>query len=1079
MFTAMFFAISSIAQVTTSSMSGRITDKNGSLPGATVLVKHIPSGTSYGTVTNNDGRYIIQGMRVGGPYTIEFSYVGYNTAKYENIQLYLGEPYILNVRLVEGKTIEGIEITAESMNSNMNTERAGAVTAIDQRAITSIPTTTRSLNDAIKLTPQATSSASGPALGGGNYRQSYVSVDGAAFNNAFGIGQNIPSGGSPISLDALDQISISLTPYDVRQSGFLGGSIQAVTKSGTNKLHVSVYDYFTNDTFLGKKYGDKDSTNNYQKLNLSETLKNTVGINIGGPIIKDKLFYFVNFEYETDIATGQTRLARENEDQEWGSENQYNRPTVSQMDEIRNYLMENFNGYDPGRYQNYSTNTPDYKLLARIDWNINKDHKLNVRFTQTSNKYSSDPSSSISPFSSNVYNRNTVGRTSMNALYFESARYYQEQNFMSIAGELNSSFLNGKLNNVFRATYSKQHEPRSFVGDLFPTVDILENDSVLTTFGPDPFTYGNLRDVSTVIVTDEISYQLGKNTFTGGLQFEWDKTKNGYMQGGAGYYVYNSWQDFVENNAPKSFMITHPNNNELTQEYPSFTYMQYSVYLQDEVAFSENFKGTLGLRVEVPTYPSLANNYNIEFTEGWTDGDGVHHETFPNYATSDMPSAKVNFSPRLGFNWDILGNRNLVLRGGTGIFTGRLPFVWIVSVAGNSNVIQAQYIAENNVPITFYDNIDGILEALYGGAFEKQELSAPTSPTLLSKDLRMPQNWKSSLALDINLFWGIKATVEGIYSKELTSVAVTKLGIEQSGSVELIEGVDERETWVSQGIRNSLGRNITPYLIENTDNKGWYYSVTAMLEKKFDKGFTAMVAYTRSESKSAIDGSGDQITSAFSIDSYVSGANNHDLGYSSYVTPDRFIASVSYSKEYAKYFASTISLFYEGYRYGYAGTWGYSRYSYTLSSNVVGDGGASNLLYVPTETELDKMNWASETDKTNFWTFVQEDKYLSSMIGKYTERNGAIMPWRHTINLKFMQDFYFFIADQRNTLQVGVDIYNLANLLNPSWGNVSQLSSNAILAYNNGEYSFTNPKWNKYAGTMSTWAVSFSLRYIF
>ena len=463
-----------------------------------------------------------------------------------------------------------VVVSAEAISNGMDSDRAGATTAVNSEQIATLPTITRSLNDVLALTPQAASTSNGLAIGGGNYRQSYVTVDGAAFNNAFGIGGNLPAGGSPISLDALEAMTINITPFDVRHSGFTGGAINAVTKSGTNQWHVSVYDYFTNDGLIGTKYGKKDEFGNFpENLKLNKSLDNTAGISVGGPIVKDKLFFFMNFEYQSDVDPGQSSFARETEEDEYGGGTQYNRPTVDKMEEIKNYLQTTY-GYNPGRYQNYSASTPDYKLLARLDWNAGANDKINVRYSLVKNKYSTAPSSSINPLSSSVYNRNTYGRTSEYALYFESSRYFQEQNFSSVAAEWNHSFLSGRANNMLRATYSRQFEPRSFVGDLFPTVDILEpledgTPAVYTSFGPDPFTYGNLREVNTAVVTDELSLLTGVHNFTFGLQYEFDNTKNGFMQGGAGYYVYNSWQDFVDNANPRAFAITYGNNTNHTQ----------------------------------------------------------------------------------------------------------------------------------------------------------------------------------------------------------------------------------------------------------------------------------------------------------------------------------------------------------------------------------------------------------------------------------------------------------------------------------------------------------------------------------
>ena len=1097
-FVAMIASISLMAQVTTSSISGKITDSNkATLPGATIVATHTPSGSQYYAVADANGTYRLLNIRPGGPYTIDVRMVGFQTVKQEGITATLGETKILNVRLKEEAVgLSEVAVVAEAISNGMDSDRAGATTAINNEQITTLPTISRSLNDVLSLTPQASVLGGQLSIGGGNYRSSYVTVDGAAFNNAFGIGGNLPAGGSPISLDALETMTISITPFDVRHSGFTGGAINAVTKSGTNKWHVSVYDYFTNDGLIGSKYGKKDELGNFpDRLKLNSSLDNTVGISVGGPIVKDKLFFFVNFEYQSDVDPGQTQFARENEQADWGGGTQYNRPTVEKMDEIKDYLMTKYN-YNPGRYQNYSASTPDFKLLARLDWNAGANDKINIRYSLVKNKYSTSPSSSINPLSSSVYNRNTYGRTSEYAMYFESSRYFQEQNFSSIAAEWNHSFLSGRANNMLRATYSNQNEPRSFVGKLFPTVDILEfledgTPAVYTSFGPDPFTYGNLRKVQTAVVTDEVSLLTGVHNFTFGAQYEFDNTKNGFMQGGAGYYVYNSWEDFVNNANPRAFAITYGNNEKHEQVYPFFNYMQGSLYAQDEMTLSERFKLSAGLRLEMPWYPSIkAYNYNKEFAEGWTDDDGVHHSiadgegnSMYGMSTADMPKARVNFSPRLGFNWDLSGDRKYILRGGTGLYTGRLPFVWIVSTVGNSNCLQNQYINSNEEEqIKFYTTPSEIINN-NSSLLKTGDLPAPQSATIMDKNLRMPQSWKSSLAFDAELPGGIKATVEGIYNKDITSVAVTKLGIVEDGTIQLPGEPDKRLKWKSEGIKNSLGRDVTPYLITNTDKNGYYYSVTGQLVKDFNFGLHLMGAYTYSEGKNVTDAIGDQITSAYNTNAFgINGSNVHEMGYSSYVSPHRLLLNIGWNWSVGKHTHETIGLYYEGLNLAYIGGYSYTRYSYTMTSNVNGDGGSNSLAYIPTEGQLMAEN-SPYTNPEEFNAFIKADKYLSKHRGQYAERGGAIAPWRHTFNFKYERTYKF---DCGASISAGIDVNNIANLFWRGWGNIQRLSSSDILKLTgNGteespyQYTFTNPTWNIYANALSTWSAALNLRFNF
>ena len=1103
----LFISLALSAQITSSTIIGKVTDeKNNPLPGATVTATDVPTGTSYHAVTDVKGSFRLLNLRPGGPYNIAIRMIGYHPENINIATVTIGENEVANATLKEDSVnLSEVTVTASAVT---NMKPQGASTTIQTQQIANLPTVSRSINDVLALSPHASSTSLGLAIGGGNFRQSYVTVDGAAFHNAYGIGSNLPAGGTPITLDALEAVTISIAPFDVRQSGFTGGSVNAVTKSGTNQLHVSLYDYFTSDKLIGTRFGKIDDSGRYpDNLLLGKSLLNTVGFSVGGPIVKNKLFYFINFEYETDITAGQLRYARRSETADWGSNSQYNRPTVAKMDEIRQYLKDNY-GYDPGDYQNYSFSTPDYKLMARLDWNINDHNRFNIRYSMVKHQFFTAPSNSITPLSSSLYNKNVYGRGSIYSLYFESSNYIQQQNFSSVAAELNSRFLYGRLTNTLRTVYSNQHEPRKMTRDLFPTVDILEplddgTKAVYTSFGPDPFTYGTGSTVNTFIATDEVGYSTGIHHIVGGLQFEFDKTTNRFMQGGAGYYVYNSWSDFVNQTAPAAFTIAYGNNEKHEQAATSFNFIQNSLYAQDEITFSDKFKLTAGLRIEIPYYPSIADNINNEFQNGWDnyvydydttgaviDSTFTHHaiadgnNSLSGLSTADMPKARVDFSPRLGFEWNILDNNRLTLRGGSGIYTGRLPLVWIVTTVSNSNVAQGTYLTYNK-PMAFYSSVDDII-ANNSDKLKIGDLPASQIATILDKELRMPQTWKSSLSLESQLPGGINASLEGVFGKDLSSVAVTCLGMVQDDSIQLPGEPGKRAHWKSEGLVNSIGGAITPFYITNSKNNGYYYSITGMLSKDFNCGLNLMAAYTYSCGKNVTDAIGDQVMSSYSNNTFgIHGSNSHEVGYSSYVSPNRVLVNAGWTWATGKHTKETISLYYEGYNLCYVGSYSYSRYSYTMTSNVNGDYGAHSLAYIPTHNELFAkdangdyvMPFVSEDNRIAFDQFIHGDSYLSSHMGEYAERGGVVAPWRHTVNLKYERTFQF---KDNKALSIGVDVKNLANLIHRSWGNVKQLSSNDIIEWNkNGYYQFKEPVWNDYADVISTWAAALNLRFSF
>ena len=1087
-----------MAQITTSSVSGKITANGEDVIGATIKAVHQPSGTVYRAVTNIDGRYSIQGMRPGGPYVLEVTYVGYKNKQVKGISLSLGQNTVLNETLSEDAAqLEDVVIVADR-NNNMRTDRAGATTSINADQIEAVPTVSRSMNDLLKLTPQGANVGSGFSVGGGNYRQSYVTVDGAAFNNAFGIGGNLPGNGSPISLDALDQISVSSSPYDVRLSGFTGGAISAVTKSGTNQFKGTAYMYTTNSHLRGNKVSDYE-------LNRLQSHSTTWGASFGGPIIKDKLFFFANGEYQSNISAGPSGTARVNASDEWSpSSGTVHRPLQSDMDNMLSFLSKNY-GYNPGRYQGYSLDTPSYKFLARIDWNINENNKLNFRFSKSHDKDSSSPSSSTTPFKDSVIypggedatgGKSQSGRTANSGLYFESARYYQEKNFTSFAAEWNSKW--GGVNNVLRATYSYQDEPRTYVGGMFPTVDILKNGSYYMGFGPDPFTEGNLRQVKTFVATDEATWSMGIQNFTAGLQFETNKATNGFGAASAGYYVFESMDDFMNGKAPRSYGVTFPMDGS-SQFQATMKYNQFSAYVQDQVNFSDRFRLTAGLRFELPIYPELENCYNKAFAAlKYKDNAGNEHS----YSTDQLPDAPLTVSPRVGFNWDILGNHKLVLRGGTGYFVGRLPFVWLVSAVSNAGCGQYTYYyntpsdkSANYLMDKFYASRDEQVKVLQqqGLAVNREDAAAPSSPTIIDKDLKMNATWKTSLALDAKLPYDVDFSLEGIYSREFNPATVINLSRYWDGKTVKLSPGDERH-YFSQSNKNN------PYMITNAGHKAYYYSITASLAKKFDFGLNLSASYTYSKAKSYGDGVGDQVSSAYYNNRYsVNGNNDMELGYGTYVAPNRLLISASYKKDYGKNFGSEVGLIYEGMNMGYADGYSCTRYTYQLTSNVVGDYGSNGLVYIPASREAlnewnfkDNGSYTAEQQKDDFWAYINQDDYLKNHKGEYAERGGAVMPWHHQLDFKFNQNFYLNVAGQKNTLQFGVDIKNLANLLNNSWGLYKTVNNTKLLKYTagkngaQGSFQFQKNGKNVLSKTYtnntsfnSTYSIQFSIRYIF
>lgn len=1102
-------AISLHAQVTTGSLTGTIRDGKEILPGVSIKATHLPSGTKYAGSTNQDGRFTLPNLRPGGPYKIEVTYVGREPKILENITIGLGDPYVLNLTMeTKGTQLNEVTVKGTGKNSIMNASRTGTSTNLTKAEINSLPTLSRSLNDLIRLAPQS----NGSSIGGGNSRQNNVTVDGADFNNNFGIGNNLPGNGNPVSIDALEEISVNVTPYDVKQTGFIGGSINAVTRSGTNQFSGSAYTYFRNQNQIGTK------VQNYPELaDPTDQTYKTFGARVGGPIIKNKLFFFLNAERENQVRPGQTRVAATPE-APFGSSGNTNvvRPTVTEMDDIRNYLISKYN-YDPGIYQGYGYETERTNLLARFDWNINTNNRFNIRGSYVKTKSPSSVSTSRSPLGNFPGPGN---RTGTSALPFKNSNYYQESNLYSITAELNSNLFS-RFANTLRLSYTNQNDPRSSDSDIFPLVDILKSDkdangnvmpaTPFTTFGYEPFTYGNLRDVQVYSLNDYVTWSTGKHNITAGLQGEYNVTKNGFQRFGTSYYTFNSWDDFKNGAKPIEFAQTYSLSPGYAQAFPTFKFMQFSAYGQDEISVTDRFRVTAGVRFDLGTYPKVLKEHPLVSALSFQNGE--------HFNTGDLPKSRVAISPRLGYNWDVKGDRSLQIRGGAGIFTGKIPNVWIVAQAGDAGMLQITetYSGQNNTPGPFNPNIGAYRPAVVPVA----GTVLPNPITVMDRDLRMPSVFKTSLAIDMKLPLGIVASIEGIYNKDIRTVLFRNANLVDPKPLNVAGYPDNRLIYPNAAtdkfINPILNGKAVPngtvipgtnaaqpgafnVIVLGNSNKGFYYSVTGTLSKRFDNGFGASVSYIKSAAKSLFEGSGDQTLSSWQATTTVDGANNPVLGYSGFVSPDRIIASLYYRKEIIKHLGTQVTLVYDGSN---------GRTSYTYSTDLNRDGVSGDLIYVPKDASeitfvpltvgsgTDAVTYTAKQQSDYFFRYIEQDKYLRGRQGQYAERNGAITPFNGQFDFRFQQDLFTNIGGKRNTIQFNWDVLNFGNLLNKNWGTQRSFGTSSLLVPTNVASltpgGTTKPTfrlatdrnlpvtkgYRDNVGFASTYSMQFGFRYIF
>jgi outer membrane receptor protein involved in Fe transport len=1035
------FVFETSAQVTTSSLSGTIRDSKESLIGATIKATHQPTGTVYGSSSGIDGRFNIPNMRVGGPYLIQVTYVGYQSESFSNVLLKLGEPYVITITLKEtGNLLQEVVITAQDPNSVLNANRTGATTNIGRAQIQNVPTVSRSVNDLTKFTPQA----NGASIGGGNYRQNNFTVDGSDFNNQFGIGSNLPAGGSPISIDAIEEISVNVAPYDVRMSGFVGSAINAVTRSGRNDFFGNAFFGMRNES----QQGDQVAGNKINVLPFNET---QFALSLGGPIIKDKLFFFANIDRTDQVRPGQNRVAA-TPGAPFGSNPNVARPLASELDMIKSYLINTY-GYNPGNYQGYPNKSNNYKFLARLDWNINKDHRFNVRYNQVES--SSPFFLSGSTGGTGYFFPNQGGRGNPGHLHFSNSNYTQQANQYSLAAELTSSF-GSKFSNTLRGSYTHQNDPRGSESDVFPLVDIMKDGTAFTTFGYEPFTFGNLRDVKTYSFTNNFTMNLGNHEVTVGAQADFSTTKNGFQRFGTGAYRFNSWDDFVNGAKPNDYAITYSLSPGYAQAFPSFQFQQYSAYLQDNFRVGEKLNITAGIRFELPTYPDVPEIKTHPLVAPLTFSEGRKFDT------GVLPKERIMFSPRLGFNYDVNGDRSLQLRGGTGVFTTKVPFVWIVAQSGDAGLIQftQPYNGTANTPGPFSPDIRKYLPATPPAA----GTSIPANLSAIDPNFRFPQTWKSSLALDAKLPWGVVGTLEGIYNKDLNIAKGFHVNLVNPQPLNVAGYPDNRPIYpgpnvnkfinkLTNGQANATGTGqFNPVVLDNA-NEGYSWFMTATLNKSFNKGFSAQVSYTRSEQRSLYDGNGDQLFNTWSLTQTANTGNNPGLSYSNFNVPHRVIAALNYRKEYIKNLATSVSMFFEASHQG--------RFSYTYSTDFNRDGVTNDLMYIPKDaSEITFVNrpasaatgnvaYTAQQQSDLFFAYIEQDDYLRKNKGKYAERSGAKLPWRNQVDLRFSQEIFKDFGKSKNNFQFTMDIMNFGNLLNSKWGNVNFVQNSALLVPQN------------------------------
>lgn len=1051
--------------VTKASLNGLVQDADGNpLPGANVIALHVPSGTSYGASTRDNGLFNLPNLRVGGPYTVTVSYIGYNPQKEENIYLNLGQNFRIEITLEsEAVTVGEVVVTAEQ-DAVLNSNRTGAATNIELDEIQDMPSIKRSIRDLTRLDPRSDGNYS---FGGKNWLFNNISLDGSYFNNPFGLDDPAPGGqtnSEPVPYDAVDQVQVSIAPFDIRQGGFTGAGINTVTKSGTNQIRGSLYSFYRNQSFVGNKVSGNDVIAN-PDLSFYQS-----GFSVSGPIIQNKMFFFVNGEIERREDPGTNFTANQGGTIIFGE----SRVSADVMDRIRTRMIEVY-GYDPGPYDNFIHNTSNEKILIKLDWNINENNNLSIRYNRLDARRDLPPH----PF---VLSDGGRGPNE-NSLPFKNSGYEINNRLNSFAVELNSR--GGNFANRFFASYNRFRDYRNPFSRPYPTIQIDENGINYTTLGHEPFSIHNILDQDVWQVTDNFSYYLGNHVITVGSTFEYFSFFNSfnifryglfmvpYQFGGTTFGSLDEFFAHTDRSDTANFIDFNSFVGSGPYKGENIEVAQLSFYAQDEFIISPVFNLTYGLRVDMPMY--FTDPVDNPFSRGLTLLD--ENDNPETVDQSKLPGVEPLFSPRVGFNWDVTGDRSTQVRGGTGIFTGRLPFVWVGNVISNPGNNPNLY---PNVTKEVKTKDDAILQTSF-------DLNG------MVPDFKWPQVWNTNLAVDHILPWDLLGTIEFIYGKDINSIYLRNADL-----VKPIRTLYDGRPYFGGTGNNELNPDggAGVYVIDNS-SEGYNYSLTVQLRKRFEFDLYASLAYTYLEAKNLLKST--EIASVLWQENPTQGDPNKPiLGYSEFGNRHRITGGATYTHEWSENFATHIGMFVEvaeGNRFAGAGG---NRYSYIYAGDVNGDGYNNDLIYIP-ENQSDSrlvpyVDGANTVSVSEQWaalnSFIEQDDYLSEHRGEIAERFGAVNPWFFNLDLRLLQDFAFFSGNVKHTFQLSVDILNLPNLLNSDWGVRKVATSSATIPLElagfdaNGEPTF-NYKSNQEQtfvddpGIYSRWQIQIGLKYFF
>lgn len=1017
----------SMAQVTTSSIVGHVADDaHQSIVGAQVTAVHTPSGTRYTGVTNGDGDFQLQGLRVGGPYEVSVSYIGFKKYTFSDVTLHLGNPVQCDVRLVPATRLTGITVTGHARE--LHTGAASVITAGEMAAM---PNVNRSVEDIERMSPYYNGAGyfAGHDKGYNNY-----SLDGASYNDNMGLDRNVmPGGSAAISLDAIEEMQIAHTPFDVSQSNFIGATTNMITKSGTNRFTGTAYTYWRNQHLRGNSIAGTDL--GYR----AEDGRTVYGLSIGGPILRDKLFFFVNGEYEDMPSPLQTYSL--SQDGKYNQQNNISRVTAADMQRFSDALARY--GWAPGSYDDYQGQHHIYRLNVRLDWNIHDRHKLMLRY----NMSSSSADNNVSGASMN----GSARPVSLYSMAFRGSTWQQIDKVYSLTAELNSS-LGTNMHNKLTASFTFGDINNRKCDADFPAIDIYKTytdgyDYPYMYAGYDQYAYNNGIKDRTWNFSDRLSMTLGTHTITAGMEYSLTDASNCFMRYGAGYYRYASLEDFEQGAAPTAFALCYSLTGH-DRAQSDVDYNKFSAYVQDEYRLSERLALQYGLRMDLPWYSN--HRYENPSIAG-IDFNGTRLNT------GRWPSARPMVSPRLGFSYDVAGTDALVIRGGTGLFAGRFPLIYLSKMQEGSGMLQTTAMACSDGSAVQ----QAFLKELAGGVRTPRQILdelAPKYPEIfatkagdtrnivaIDEHFKMPQVWSTTLAVDYKLPLPFPATftIEGTYTKNLHDITQYDANIDAT-KVTRMAGPDRRNLYPGLAAER-IHDNINYAVVMTNTSRGYTAIFNATLKASPFKWLDLMAAYTYTRSRTLNNNASNQEEKMLTGLPTINGMNEQVLGgMRGVASPGRLMAMATFTKEYDRHNAISATLFYEG-MHGGCGTFIYA-------NDLNCDGYTNDLLYIPSSKEellfADKTvggrTFTADEQREAFWNFVNQDPYLSKRKGRYAEAYSAYTPWVNRVDLHVTREFRFQTGRSTHRLQLNLDVVNLGNLFKSSWGVCKTFSAGAL-----------------------------------